>query len=211
MDPQSSLWSGEFGDRYTARNTYDADQFRRLYRDRFGIPKEAINQLFLGDLPRDLKVLEVGCNIGFQLLLLEEMGFRSLCGVDLQPAALGRARSWLPGAGFARANALRLPFRDGAFDLVFTNGVLIHIAPERLPQAMGEIARCTRRWVWGFEYFAPGLTNVPYHGEETALWKGDYAKLYEQVCPALKLRREARLRYPGQPELSDAMFLLERT
>lgn len=51
-----------------------------------------MNTLFLGDLDRSLRILEVGANVGFQLALLQRMGFCNLYGIELQPYAVERAR-----------------------------------------------------------------------------------------------------------------------
>ena len=108
------------------------------------------------------------------------------------------------------ASALSLPFPDEHFDLVFTSGVLIHIAPSDLPVALTEIHRCTKNWIWGLEYYAPGMTEVVYRGNQNLLWKTDYARLYLDSFGDLELLREERLPYL-ENENVDAMFLLHRT
>jgi ubiquinone/menaquinone biosynthesis C-methylase UbiE len=89
------------------------------------------------------------------LLLLQEMGFTGLWGVEIQPYALDLARARVQGAQVSQGSALQLPYEDGYFDLVFTSGVLIHISPANLPRALDEIYRCAKTWIWGMEYYAP--------------------------------------------------------
>jgi pseudaminic acid biosynthesis-associated methylase len=108
-----------------------------------------------------------------------------------------------------QASALKLPFDDDAFDVVFTSGVLIHIAPEDLPRAMEEIHRCAKTYIWGAEYFAPEVTEVNYRGYEQLLWKMDYARRYLERFRDLKLVREQRLAYLQNKNV-DTVFLLRK-
>jgi hypothetical protein len=107
------------------------------------------------------------------------------------------------GSGFA------LPFPDATFDLVFTSGVLIHISPDHIGTILGEVHRCARTFVWGWEYFAEEYTQVNYRGEEDLLWKTDFAKLYSDRFPDLELVKERRVEY-RQNDNVDAMFLLRK-
>ena len=49
-----------------------------------------------------------------------------------------RARNRSEFARLALATAFEIPFPDGFFDVIFTSGVLIHIAPPDLPKALYE-------------------------------------------------------------------------
>ena len=207
---QMSAWIGEFGAEYTSRNAVTAAEADELYRTRFGVTRTALNEKFIGHLPRDVRILEVGTNIGNQLQLLAKMGFSELYGVELQWRAIDIARKNLPRANIVQGTALNIPFRDRFFDVVYTAGVLIHISPSDLETAQHEIVRCSSRYVWGDEYFAPALQEVQYRGHANLLWKGDYASLYRQRFPQLTLVREERLPYRSEP-LVDTMFLLEKT
>lgn len=206
---QIRTWTGDFGREYTNRNNYTPSQLDEFYRQTFGVTRRELNQQLLQDVPKDARILEVGCNMGTQLLLLREMGFTELSGIEIQSYALARARERLAGAHLIQASAFSIPFEDRSFDLVFTSGVLIHIAPADLPKALSEIHRCTRRWVWGMEYYAPEMTEITYRQHHNLLWKADYARLYLDAFPDLGLVREERVRYLGSENV-DTMFLLRR-
>ena len=206
---QIRTWSGTFGHAYTDRNNFTPAQLDDLYRKTYGVTRRELNHRLLAGVPKHARILEVGCNMGTQLLLLKEMGFSQLSGIEIQSYALGRAEERLPDAQLLQASALSIPFEDKHFDLVFTSGVLIHIAPADLPIAMAEIHRCARHWIWGFEYYAPQLTEVVYRGNNGLLWKSDYARLYLEQFDGLELVREERLRYL-ENENVDAAFLLHR-
>ena len=80
-------------------------------------------------------------------------------------------------------SALQVPYPDKNFDLVFTSALLIHIAPQDLLTSMGEVHRCTKTWIWGLEYYAPEMTEVPYRDHRNLLWKTDYGRMYLREIP----------------------------
>ena len=71
-----------------------------------------------------VRVLDIGCGSGEVLNDLVRYGADPtlLCGVDLLPERIERARQRNPGISFSIANAERLPHKDGTFDvcLAFT-------------------------------------------------------------------------------------------
>lgn len=216
MTDQMAVWSGEFGAEYTARNPRTIEAYEQGYRDTVGVTRTQLNAEFLADVPKDARILEVGTNVGMQLALLDRAGWRNLYGVELQWGAIDVARGIVPRANIVQGDAFEIPFRGGWFDLVFTSGVLIHIDPftrykdgTDLEMAMREINRCSRRWIFGDEYYAGQMTEVPYHGRSKLLWKGDYAGAYRGLFPALKLVRDRLLPHVRSPN-TDMMFLLEK-
>jgi pseudaminic acid biosynthesis-associated methylase len=209
MTDQVRRWAGTFGREYTDRNDQTPRQLDEFYQNTYGKTRSELNQRFLENVPRNAPILEVGCNVGTQLLLLKEMGFTDLSGVEIQEYALHRAQERLGDAKILQASALSIPFPDQQFELVFTSGVLIHIAPADLPIAMREIHRCTKKWVCGMEYYAQQMEEIVYRDNRNLLWKADYARLYQHHCADLELVREEDI-----PNLEggnvDSMFLLER-
>jgi pseudaminic acid biosynthesis-associated methylase len=207
--PQKSQWTGDFGRAYTDRNTLSVKELDSLYRTNHGVTRRELNERFLDRIPRNARILEVGCNCGNQLLMLQEMGFTNLWGVEIQSYALESGRARAQGVQLVQASALDLPYEDGYFDLVFTSGVLIHISPADLPRALDEIHRSARTWIWGLEYYAPEATQVNYRGHDDLLWKMDYVKRYLDRFGDLELLQEQRLPYFNSTNV-DTMFLLKR-
>ncbi|HET6325129.1 MAG TPA: pseudaminic acid biosynthesis-associated methylase [Planctomycetaceae bacterium] len=207
---QSETWAGEFGREYTDRNSLSLAEVEALHLRMFGLTKTQISRPFLDHLDRSIRILEIGSNIGSQLKILQAMGFQSLCGLELQQGAIEKAKAGTTNINFMQGNALDVPFKDGFFDLVFTSGVLIHIAPDNLRQALSEIYRCSRRYVFGFEYFAEEMTEVTYHGRQAMLWKTDYCKLYHDQFPELSLVKEQKFKCLDS-ELVNSMFLLTKS
>ncbi len=115
----------------------------------------------------------------------------------------------LENARLALATAFEIPYPDGFFDVVFTSGVLIHIAPTDLPQALREIHRCAGRFIWGFEYYSPQPMEVRYRGHQSLLWKADFARLYLDLFDDLDAVRVEQIPYLEDANV-DSMFLLSR-
>ncbi|MGH3050032.1 MAG: pseudaminic acid biosynthesis-associated methylase [Gaiellaceae bacterium] len=168
------FWVGEFGDAYTERNLRSVD--RRLF------------WRALTEEHRFASALEVGCNAGDNLVALSKLvGARNLAGIDVNESALAIAHEALPEADLRRAPARELPFADGAFELAFTAMVLIHQPDEALADVMGEVVRCSSRYVLAIEYESDEPEDVRYRGHEGVLFKRPYAALYAEAFPRLRL------------------------
>lgn len=169
------LWAGDFGDDYVDRNRAAGDGRGPFWQERLAGLEAA-------------SVLEVGCNVGANLRWLAELlGAENVAGVDVNERALAVAREQVPGADLRVAVARDLPFPDDSFDLAFTTGVLIHQPPDELGTVLDEIVRCSRRYVLCGEYHGDELAEVPYRGQDGALFRQDYGRLYEERFPSLRL------------------------
>jgi len=167
------LWAGDFGDAYTERNRGSIDR-SEFWRTLIAAHPFA-------------NALEIGCNVGDNLLALSELiGAGALAGVDVNEGALATARAGLPEADLRHVAARELPFRDHSFELVFTAMVLIHQPDETLESVMEEIVRCSSRYVLSIEYEASEYVDVPYRGQERALFKRPYGALYAATFPQLQ-------------------------
>lgn len=207
---QSNTWQDAFGNAYTDRNPQNIEELDVLWVKEYGITREAMNTEFLAGLDRSMSILEVGANLGLQLSMLRHMGFENLLGVDVNPYAVRHAKSIHPDADIIRGSALDLPFKGSAFDLVYTSGVLIHISPTDIPKAMDEVYRVSKRYIWGFEYYAPNLAEVEYRGQKGLLWKTDFKKGYTDRFPTLRVVKGQIYPMVGSENVSQ-MFLLEKT
>ena len=209
---QENFWGGEFGKNYTDRNSRHNEEFNKAYDTWYGISRTKMNETFLGSLPKDLRILEVGSNTGMQLAELKSMGFTSLYGIELQDYAVQRAKEYTEGINIIQGSAFDVPFKDNFFDLVFTSGVLIHIAPDNLPKVFSEMHRCSRKYIWGFEYYADKVTSIKYRVNEGFLWKANYGKLMRDQFGNLSLINEELYPYVTEAEKGniDFMYLLEK-
>lgn len=202
-------WIDRFGRDYTDRNMLTIDELDKSYMAKYGIMRTALNKQFLSRLDRSVRILEVGCNVGIQLLCLEKMGFRNLYGIEPQSYAVELAKKRAKDINIIKADSFDIPFQDGYFDLVFTSGVLIHIHPKDIRKAMAEIYRCSRRYIWGFEYFSSGYEEIIYRKKKNILWKTNFSKLYLDLFDDLQLMKERKIKYLSDGNI-DVMFLLKK-
>jgi len=186
QDGSLRSWQGSFGESYIQRNpptveaTSDAAAVFRRILDCSGILLEISS------------VLEVGANVGINLIGLRQVLGQAarLSALEPNPQACEELRrnKALGLDEVIESSACRIPLPDAAFDLTFTNGVLIHIPPDRLAEAMCEIARVSRRFVLCSEYFSHVPVEIPYRGQSGMLWKRDFGLAYLKNCPDLKAR-----------------------
>jgi ubiquinone/menaquinone biosynthesis C-methylase UbiE len=128
--------------------------------------------------PQD-RVLEVGVGTGSTLLEILRRGDRPeiLCGVDLSPRMLAKAKRRVAQAGYAsaclvEANARALPFREDTFDLLYSSYMLDLIARDEMPTVVGEFRRVLK----------PGgrlvlLSMSKQTAEQVTLWERVYQRL----------------------------------
>jgi pseudaminic acid biosynthesis-associated methylase len=206
---QTQQWSSAFGKEYTDRNPQTIGAMDKLYKKQFGLTRTELNLMFLSNLDRSIKILEVGSNVGVQLQGLQRNGFENLYGIELQPYAVEVSKQNTKNINLIQGSAFDIPFKNSYFDLVFTSGVLIHINPDDINVAMREIHRCTSEYIWGFEYYADRYSEIPYRGSRNLLWKADFAQLYLDKFEDLKLVKEKRIKYLDNDNL-DSMFLIRK-
>lgn len=204
------------------RNPQTPAAMDALYRTNFGTARSVLNQRFLADVPDDVRILEIGSCAGVQLDLIFEARpvpkwgpwAAKLYGCDLSSEVLAD-NIWHP----VTADMLRLPYATASFDLVFTSGALMHVPPDFKDQAMREMRRVTKRWIWGFELRHVNVNGqrinsilddpprrIQWKGEIPDAWVEDYPAAFAMVCPDLRL---VRLEAFTRAEDIHIMYLLE--
>ena len=123
-----------FGFKWAKRDTYDSDAFKKVtlewYVKKYGFPSGEAWAEFYASRER---VLDVGCGSAFSAALWLDTpqwraGRAQYVGADISTAVdVARERlADVPRLSFVQADALALPFPDGTFDTVFSEGVLHH-------------------------------------------------------------------------------------
>jgi len=148
---------------------------------RFGSPggkvldalqRNAIRRTVWREDLQGISALDVGCGTGRFTRLLLELG-ATVTAADTSPGMLAEAQRRNPSARVTLADAGRLPFEGGAFDLGISVWVYNHMASYE--EAISELCRVSR------ERVILGLPNmhslyiVPYVLRRLHLWNGTCA------------------------------------
>lgn len=215
MSKEEDRWQSQFGDEYTDRNPQTVEAMDRVQSAKKGISRTAFTRAFFTELEKPLKLrktLEIGCNVGVVLQILSDLGFENLYGIDVNQRAIDVAKQETVDKDIyvIKGSAFDVPFKDAFFDLVYCNGLLIHIAPDDVGYVLDEMHRCSSKYIWCYENYSDSYEMVLWRGEKDMLWKTNFAKLFVDRFSDLKLVKEERIPYVGHPELVDSMFLLEK-
>ncbi len=92
----------------------------------------------------------------------------------------------IPNVEVFHGSAFEFPLKEN-YDLAFTKGALIHIAPEKLNEMYDILYRLSRRYVLIAEYYNPSPMEAIYRGNEGKLFKRDFAGELMQRYKSLRL------------------------
>ena len=125
-------------------------------------------------------ILEVGSNIGNNLHAINNISNAKLYAVEpiKQAREILVNSGLLPSENIFDGTAEKIPFSNQSADLVFTNGVLIHIHPNNLLQACKEIYRVSAKYIVCIEYFSDKNEEIPYRGHDEVLFKCDFGSFW---------------------------------
>ncbi len=163
MCATDEFWTGSFGADYAARNQSEALERTNI-------------KLFGSILPWDVtSAIEFGCNVGLNLKALHHLHpLMELAAYEINEEAAAAAGALNVGPIVCDSVARNLHI-GRQFDLAFTKGLLIHIAPEDLPQVYANLCQASRRYVLVCEYYNPTPVEVEYRGHAGKLFKRDFA------------------------------------
>ena len=136
LTEQEQFWKGEFGDQYVGRHK-ELD-----WRARAPFWRSII------EMTKARSILEVGCNIGGNLKAIRDVApMIAAWGCDINQTALQEAAdAGLSVVEVSVFDLKRVWLRE-RFDLVVTVGVLIHVAPADLYDAIDSIISASSRYV----------------------------------------------------------------
>ncbi len=205
---QQEFWAGEFGNDYVDRcNTLEFTN--QTYKNQTNFSYFEIYESFFGNLNKDLKILELACNVGQKLSILKHLGFKNLYGVEINKKAVEIAKKDNPDITFFNSSIEDFDPKDEKFDIVCTSGILIHIHPAHLNNIIQKIESLSQKYIFGFENFSETLVEVPYRGYKNKLWKQNFPNVYRKSFPNLKTIKEQKIQYKSQP-VTDIFYLFEK-
>ncbi|WP_417830171.1 pseudaminic acid biosynthesis-associated methylase [Thalassospira sp.] len=161
---QVEFWAGEFGNSYTERNQ--------------GELRSASVTAMFSDIFRHTRsirsVLELGANRGLNMDAIHSLNPGvELSAVEVNEQAFGilQQKTYVE----AKHSSIQDFKADRSWDLTFTRGVLIHIAPEDLSVAYQRLYEYSRRYILVAEYYNPTPVALEYREHHGYLFKRDFA------------------------------------
>lgn len=183
------LWEGKFGNEYRERNKLTEEDISARM---FMWQSVFVNAGTQTSSTEPIKtIFEVGCGQGINLVAINKL----LGHLDVKPTLYGlepnreteiicrdncQDEKFTPT--FVQGSATDIKLDNYSMDVSFTSGVLIHIHPDNLLDAMKEMYRVTKKYIICAEYFSPELREVNYHGEQ-ALWTRDFGSMWLDNFP----------------------------
>ena len=161
---QEKFWEGEFGDAYISRNQSDGLLAANL---------SLFSDILQKTGPID-SVLELGCNVGMNLMALELLAPKiSISGIDINQKAIDELKKEKPDYNLYQQSIIDSLNVDIA-DLTFTKGVLIHINPEKLNDVYENLYEKSNKFICINEYYNPSPVTINYRGHDDRLFKRDF-------------------------------------
>jgi len=74
-----------------------------------------------------IKVLDVGCGVGYGLAFFANHNYKKLFGIDINKYSLTIAKKRCPKANVKYGDAIKIPFESNKFDLVILTEVIEHL------------------------------------------------------------------------------------
>lgn len=171
---QIAFWEGDFGNAYTVRNAIkSADRapfFARVLSHTLGVNR----------------ICELGANKGHNLAAIHELSDNfSLTGVEINEKACLEMRKHPFIEGIHASIQDFTPAPETKYDLVFTCGVLIHVAPADLSGVFKKMFELSNRYILINEYYNPTPVELEYRGNTGKLFKRDFGGEFWNQAPAL--------------------------
>ena len=107
------------------------DKIAKPYAEEFSNPSEYLDE-FLELLPKNAKILDVGCGVGVDSGFVKSQGFE-IIGLDLSKEMLNLARQKFPLIDFREQDIRELDFPQESFDGIIASCSLIHIPKQDVP------------------------------------------------------------------------------
>jgi pseudaminic acid biosynthesis-associated methylase len=206
---QRDFWKGEFGNSYADRNI-SVEETNQMYKERTGITFEDVFKKIFSNIDKNAKILELGCNVGLKLSILQKLGFTNLTGVEINEKAFKIAKKNYPNIKFHNSSIEEFNSNGEQFDLVYTSGVLIHINPKALPEIIKKIISLSKEYIFDSEYYSDKLVEVNYRGHEETLWKQNFPQLFLNQDSKLKIIKQEKI-YWKTEDLCDIICLLKKS
>ena len=168
MNEQEQFWKEKYTAEYITRNSG--------YNFELGV--EGWNIILKKLKPEDLhSILECGSNIGRNIGLLNNIlphASKSIIEIAKDPYEFVTSKYKIDKS--FHGSLIDSDLQENSFDLVFTNGLLIHIHPNEVLKNMEKILKYSKKYIIISEYFNRTPAMIEYRGELNKLFKSDFGK-----------------------------------
>jgi len=208
LNKQQNWWAGKFGiDWARTRNSFSG-AYSAWERDSQSRLKYVLT-MALKEVPRDTSILELGCNDGWVLKTLDNIGFNNLSGLDINQDACKNAIDNLPNS-IIYHQPLEHPYVSR--DMIITSAVLIHIHPDNLENVMKTMYMQAKKYIFGREL----STEKPMQPEGISSSWHDYyftrrfKDKFLEMFPQLKVKYYDLIQMQSKKHVQTEVYLLEK-
>lgn len=131
----------------------DARNSPKQYMRRTKLSSEIYNIFVTQKLPKNSKILEIGCNVGRNLEFLRQHGYKRLYGIDVSQTAINYSAEVYPelvkvaDLRVGKAEDILALFGKETFGQVYTSAVLLHIDTAARNIILDWVAKHARRFL----------------------------------------------------------------
>lgn len=114
------------------------NKIAKAYAEEFSKPSDYLDE-FLELLPKNGKILDVGCGVGVDSAYAQINGFK-VVGVDMSEKMLEIAGSNNSNVDFRLEDIRSVEFGEGEFDGIIASCSLIHVPKEEVPKTLKRLS-----------------------------------------------------------------------
>lgn len=164
---------------YDTGSTWNKTRLKAVYQE--------FDRIFSSCDLKNIHILDAGCGRGFWIEWLINKGAdpRMIKGIDISAERIAEARQRFSGVEFVCGNAARLPWQDGAFDMVMQSTLLTSVIDDTVKKAVcTEISRVLKNE--GFIVWYDFFYNNPFNKNVRGIGTREMRRLFPGFSVRLK-------------------------
>lgn len=174
---QEEFWAGNFGTEYITRN-----EGKELLASNLNFFTKALSSASSIN-----SVLEFGANIGMNLRALKLLyPNQNQQAIEINQSAADILKEIIGEKNVYNGSIFDFKSVE-KIDLSLIKGVLIHIAPEMLPNVYNSLYNASKKYILVCEYYNPTPVSINYRGHSDRLFKRDFCGEMLELYSDLKL------------------------
>lgn len=174
---QEEFWAGNFGTEYITRN-----EGKELLASNLNFFTKALSSASSIN-----SVLEFGANIGMNLRALKLLyPNQNQQAIEINQSAADILKEIIGEKNVYNGSIFDFKSVEKV-DLSLIKGVLIHIAPEMLPNVYNSLYNASKKYILVCEYYNPTPVSINYRGHSDRLFKRDFCGEMLELYSDLKL------------------------